>query len=80
MVALVGSARISRGVKVVKQQINGTDRVVLKENATVEDLKAVAMGLKKNLGYDIQPDKRRGTFTASHGFFRGKFVLSLEPD
>ena len=67
-------------MKVVKQQVNGADRIVLKENATVEDLKAEAMRLKKSFGYDIQPDKRRGTYVASHSFFQGKFILSLEPD
>jgi hypothetical protein len=80
MVALAGNPSIAHRVKVVKQQINGGDRVVLKENATPEDLKAEAMRLKKTLGYDVQPDKRRGTYTASHSFFRGKFILSLEPD
>jgi hypothetical protein len=67
-------------VKVIKQQINGGDRVVLKENATADDLKAEAQRLKKTLGYEIQADKRRGTFIASHNFFRGKFTLSLESD
>jgi hypothetical protein len=79
-VALIGRSAISPQVKVVKQQINGGERVVLKENATADDLKSEAQRLKKNLGYDIQADKRRGTFIASHSFFRGKFVLSLEAD
>jgi hypothetical protein len=67
-------------VKVVKQQINGTDRVVLKENATLHDLKAEANRMKAQLGYAIQHDKRRGTYVASHDFYRGKFVLMLAPD
>ena len=67
-------------MKVVKQQVNGNDRVVLKENATVQDLKAEAQRMKAQLGYDIQHDKRRGTYIASHNFYRGKFVLMLAPD
>jgi hypothetical protein len=79
-VALIRSVTIRRAVKVVKQQIDGGERVVLKENATADDLSAEAQRMKKTLGYDIQVDRRRGTFIASHSFFRGKFVLSLEPD
>ena len=73
-------ARIPTHVKVLKQQINGEDRVILKENATLEDLKAEAMRLKSKLGYAIQHDKRRGTYTASHDFYQGKFILMLAPD
>ena len=67
-------------MKLVKQQINGNDRVVLKEDATADDLKAEVMRLKTLLGYDVQHDRRRGTYLASHGFFRGKYVLMLAPD
>jgi hypothetical protein len=67
-------------VKVVKQQINGGDRVVLKENANALDLKAEAQRLKAQFGYDIQHDKRRGAYIMSHDFFQGKFVLMLAPD
>ena len=67
-------------MKVVKQQINGNHRVVLKENATPQDLKAEAQRLKTQLGYDVQHDKRRGTYVASHDFYQGKFVLMLAPD
>ena len=80
MVAMVTPPRIHRDVKVVKKQINGGDRVVLKENAMAQDLKAEAMRLKTQFGYDIQHDKRRGTYIISHDFFHGKFVLVLEPD
>jgi len=80
MVAMTPSRRIGRRVKVVKQQINGGDRVVLKENAMAQDLKAEAMRLKIQFGYDVQHDKRRGTYIASHDFYQGKFVLMLEPD
>jgi hypothetical protein len=79
-VALARAVLISPDVKVVKQQINGGERVVLKENATADDLKAEAMRMKKLLGYDIQQDKRRGTFVASHSFYQGKFMLMLAPD
>lgn len=67
-------------VKLVKQQINGNDRVVLKTGATPEDLKVEAMRLKEQLGYDVRHDRRRGTYLASHNFFQGKFVLMLTPD
>jgi hypothetical protein len=67
-------------VKVLKQQINGGDRTVLKENATPDDLKSEAMRLKSKLGYQVQHDKRRGTYTVSHPFYQGKFVLLLAPD
>jgi hypothetical protein len=67
-------------VKLVKQQINGNDRVVLKADATADDLKVEAMRLKSLLGYDVRHDKRRGTYVASHSFFQGKYVLMLAPD
>jgi hypothetical protein len=67
-------------VKLVKQQLNGDEHVVLKENASMEDLKAEVARLTMLLGYDVQPDKRRGRYIATHGFFRGKFVLALEQD
>ena len=67
-------------MKLVKQQINGADRVVLKADATSEDLKAEAARLKAQLGYEVRHDRRRGTYLASHNFFQGKFVLMLAPD
>ena len=80
VVALTDLRLMGCRVKVVKQQINGGDRVVLKENAMAQDLKAEAMRLKTLFGYDIQHDKRRGTYIISHDFYQGKFVLMLEPD
>jgi hypothetical protein len=80
VVALADRCLIGCHVKVVKQQINGGDRVVLKENAMAQDLKAEAMRLKTLFGYDIQHDKRRGSYIVSHDFYQGKFVLMLEPD
>src|SRR5262245_19492527 len=79
-IASLAVKRISRGVKLVKQQTNGDDIVVLKEDATLEDLEAEAKRLRTTLGYQIKPDKRRGTYVASHAFFQGKFVLKLVPD
>ena len=67
-------------VKLVKQQINGNDRVVLKTDATADDLKSEAMRLKTLLGYEVRHDKRRGTYVASHSFYQGKYVLMLAPD
>lgn len=64
----------------MKHQINGNEHVVLKENATVEDLRTEASRLKENLGYEVQPDERLGRYIATHNFYRGKFLLSLEAD
>ena len=80
VVALPNLRIIGCLVKVVKKQINGGDRVVLKENAMVQDLKSEAMRLKTQFGYDVQHEKRRGTYIISHDFFQGKYVLMLEPD
>jgi hypothetical protein len=79
-VALNEAGHIPLPVRVVKQQINGSGCVVLKENAMAQDLKTEAMRLKAQFGYEIQLDKRHGTYTASHPFFQGKFVLMLVPD
>ena len=67
-------------VKLVKQQLNGDDIVVLKSNAGPEDLEAEAERLKTTLGYQVQRDKRRGGYLASHPFFQGKYVLKLAPE
>jgi hypothetical protein len=67
-------------VKLVKQQTNGNERVVLKTDATLEDLRAEATRLKKQLGYTVKPDGRVGRYVATHPFYRGKFVLELEND
>lgn len=70
---------ISR-VKLVKQQINGNEHIVLKENASVEDLRAEVNRLKTLLGYDVKPDGRQNRFIATHSFYRGKFFVGLEKD
>lgn len=69
---------ISPPVKLVKQQINGNERLVLKQEATLEDLRAEAQRLKAQLGYDVKPDGRINRYVVTHAFFRGKFVLELQ--
>ncbi len=70
---------VAARMNLVKQQINGKERVVLKEDATAEDLRAEAARLRTKFGYEIQPDGRPGRFIATHSHFRGKYILSLEP-
>lgn len=67
-------------VKLVKRQLNGSERIVLKEEASVDDLRAEADRLRKALGYTVKADERLGRYLATHKFYRGKFVLALEPD
>ncbi len=64
--ALADAVRMHGRVKLVKQQINGNDRVVLKADATADDLKAEAMRLKSSLGYDVRHDKRRLPHVLDH--------------
>jgi hypothetical protein len=80
MVALHRAGVMAVRVKLVKQQINGAELVVLKTNASPEDLEVEAERLKTMLGYQVQRDKRRGGYLASHRFYQGKFVLKLAPD
>ena len=76
-----GRARISlSAVKLVKQQLNGTERTVLKDHASTADLIAAAARLRTQLGYRVQADERAGRYLATHPFFSGKFLLSLEPE
>lgn len=67
-------------VKLVKLQTNGTERRVVKEDATEDDLRVEAARLRAELGYDVQPDGRRGSYVVSHPFYRGRYVLTLEPE
>lgn len=67
-------------VKLVKRQINGREQLVLKQGATAEDLRREAARLQEKLGYDVQPDSRPGSYLATHRFYRGKYLLCLEPD
>jgi hypothetical protein len=69
-----------KGVKLVKQQTNGRDHVVLKQEASNGDLLAEVARLQKQLGYEVKPDGKPGRYIATHPFFRGKFALSLEPE
>jgi hypothetical protein len=67
-------------VKIVKRQLNGTERIVLKDGASPNDLDAEAKRLRSLFGYDVQPDGKKGRYIATHGFYRGKYVIALEPD
>lgn len=67
-------------VKIVKRQINGKEVTVLKQNATVEDVRREAMRLQQKFGYDVQPDGKPGGYLVTHRFYRGKYVLALEAD
>lgn len=78
--ALRGREFIDGAVKLVKQQLNGDETVVLKEDASVEDLKAEAARLRAEFGYNVQADKRRSRYIATHSFFSGKFALALVED
>ena len=62
----------------MKHQINGEEHVVLKEDATPDDLRAEADRMQAVLGYEVQSDERLGQFLVSHPFFQGRFVLALE--
>ncbi len=68
----------SEAVKLIKRQINGEDCVVVKRDASTEDLHVEAARLQRELGYRLQLDK--GRYVATHDFYRGKFVLELVPD
>jgi hypothetical protein len=67
-------------VKLVKQQVNGSERMILKENATLDDLRVEAARLRTKFGYDVQPDGRADRYVASHKFYRGRYFLALEPE
>ena len=67
-------------VKLIKQQVNGSGHVVLKENASPADLRAEASRMQKVYGYEVTPGENAGRYIATHPFFRGKYILSLEPE
>ncbi|MDO8542268.1 MAG: hypothetical protein Q7S40_17650 [Opitutaceae bacterium] len=75
----VGVVGIDCTVKLVKRQMNGGDRVVLKREASLDDLHAEAARLERMLGYHVQLEKP-GRYVATHDFYRGKYVLELAPD
>lgn len=66
-------------VKLVKRQLNGNEHIVLKENASIDDLRLEAERLKYVLGYQVEADPHGG-YLARHDFYRGKFIMSLEAD
>jgi hypothetical protein len=67
-------------MRLVKRQLNGTERIVLKPNASPEDLLKEAGRMRTQLGYDVRPDNATGRYVATHPHYRGKFVLTLEPE
>ena len=67
-------------MKLVKNQVNGNERIILKENATADDLRVEAARLRAKFGYEIQPDGRPDRYVATHKFYRGRFLIALEPD
>ena len=67
-------------VKLVKAQINGNERVVLKENATLDDLRLEAARLRTKFGYEVRPDGGVERYVATHRRFRGRYQLALEPE
>lgn len=79
-VALSASCLSVALVKLVKKQINGNERVVLKQDATTSDLRIEANRLQAMLGYEVKPDGTAARYVATHPFYRGKYLLTLEPD
>lgn len=67
-------------LKLVKQQINGNDRLVLKEDATLDDLQAEAKHFERTLGYTVEANGTGASYLLSHPFYRGKFLLRLESE
>ena len=75
---LLPNARTPRGVKLVKRQVNGSDQVVLKRDASSEDLHVEAARLQRQLGYHLE--LQNGRYLATHEAYRGEYVLELVPD
>jgi hypothetical protein len=65
-------------VKLVKRQINGDERVVLNESASLEDLATEAARLHRVFGYDVKLDHQHSAYLVTHAFYRAKFILALE--
>lgn len=78
--AVSGRSCYNPRVKLVKAQINGDDRVVLKENATLDDLRSEAARLRTLYGYEVRPDGGVERYLATHRRFRGRYHLALEPE
>lgn len=66
-------------VKLVKNQINGKEHIVLKENASMEDLRQEADRMRA-LGYDLKAEERLARYVATHKFYQGRFLLALETE
>jgi hypothetical protein len=66
-------------VILVKRQTNGKDRIILKRDATIEDVRAEALRLQRELGYELKTDGK-GDTRLFHRSFRGEFLLALEAD
>lgn len=66
-------------MKLVKSQMNGKEHIVLKENASMDDLRVEAERMRA-LGYDLKAEERLARYVATHKFFQGRFLLSLETE
>lgn len=64
----------------VKRQTNGNDRIILKRDATTEDVHAEALRLQRELGYELKMDEKGETCQLFHRWYRGEFLLALETD
>lgn len=67
-------------VILVKRQTNGSDRVILKRNATIQDVRTEALRLQRELGYELKMDGKGETCQLCHRSYRGEFLLTLEAD
>ena len=64
----------------VKRQTNGKDRIILKRDATIQDVRAEALRLQQELGYEVRMDRQGETCELLHRSYRGQFLLTLEAD
>ena len=60
--------------------MNGRDQVVVKADASPADLRAEAERMERVFGYQLKTGERADRVIATHPFFRGKYLLSLEPE
>lgn len=66
-------------MKLIKNQMNGKEHIVLKENASMDDLRAEAERMRA-LGYDLKAEERLARYVATHKFYQGRFLLALEAE
>lgn len=64
----------------VKRQTNGKDRIILKRDATIEDVRVEALRLQREFGYVLKMDGKGETCQLFHRSYRGEFLLALETD